>query len=261
MKKQNTKTTRFIVSDVFTLDSTRNVWSVESNKNENYFFAKGMNFGKSASLLKKDTQRVRSLIKSTWAIREDIEVMVTEVECNQIDCVPIETLVILIDLTDSKSRWTGKILMPIKEVCPSDVEGLNIPTEWRSSALSSSYNEILESLRASFAEFTVPMQLEALEAISKLKSQPFSVSIPTYKQTVSEIIVPLPPPTIVPMKSNNAPPAAPSAIINSVSSYQLPKDSSDNERHVKGVRQRGCPCCDPDNIDNIVDKLLFATPY
>lgn len=28
-------------------------------------------------------------------------------------------------------------------------------------------------------------------------------------------------------------------------------------RHEKGVRPRGCPCCDPDNIDNIVDKMLF----
>jgi len=31
-------------------------------------------------------------------------------------------------------------------------------------------------------------------------------------------------------------------------------------RHNKnaGVRQRGCPCCDPDNIDNIVDALFMS---
>ena len=28
-------------------------------------------------------------------------------------------------------------------------------------------------------------------------------------------------------------------------------------RHQKGTRARGCPCCDPDNIDNTVDKILF----
>eukprot|EP01035_Chromulina_nebulosa_P021117 gene21117-27363_t len=28
-------------------------------------------------------------------------------------------------------------------------------------------------------------------------------------------------------------------------------------RHDKGTRPRGCPCCDPDNIENIVDKILF----
>ena len=29
-------------------------------------------------------------------------------------------------------------------------------------------------------------------------------------------------------------------------------------RHKKGTRPRGCPCCDPDNIDNVVDKLFFT---
>jgi hypothetical protein len=29
-------------------------------------------------------------------------------------------------------------------------------------------------------------------------------------------------------------------------------------RHKKGQRARGCPCCDPDNIDNVVDKLFLA---
>jgi len=28
-------------------------------------------------------------------------------------------------------------------------------------------------------------------------------------------------------------------------------------RHNKEVRQRGCPCCDPDNIDNLIDKMIF----
>ena len=31
-------------------------------------------------------------------------------------------------------------------------------------------------------------------------------------------------------------------------------------RHNKGVRARGCPCCDPDNIDNIVDKMFLDAP-
>lgn len=28
------------------------------------------------------------------------------------------------------------------------------------------------------------------------------------------------------------------------------------KRHNKGTRPRGCPCCDPDNIDNIIEKML-----
>jgi hypothetical protein len=30
-----------------------------------------------------------------------------------------------------------------------------------------------------------------------------------------------------------------------------------SERHSKGTRQRGCPCCDPDNIDNIIDRMMY----
>jgi hypothetical protein len=29
------------------------------------------------------------------------------------------------------------------------------------------------------------------------------------------------------------------------------------KRHNKGTRPRGCPCCDPDNMDNIIDQMLF----
>jgi len=30
-----------------------------------------------------------------------------------------------------------------------------------------------------------------------------------------------------------------------------------NERdHARGIRKQGCPCCDPDNISNIVDQML-----
>ena len=28
-------------------------------------------------------------------------------------------------------------------------------------------------------------------------------------------------------------------------------------RHKKGTRPRGCPCCDPSNVDNIIDKMIF----
>ncbi len=48
----------------------------------------------------------------------------------------------------------------------------------------------------------------------------------------------------------------PDSSIN-VSSNNNIFQSSNTSRHNKGVRQRGCPCCDPDNVDNIVDKLLF----
>jgi hypothetical protein len=35
------------------------------------------------------------------------------------------------------------------------------------------------------------------------------------------------------------------------------KATAPASRHEKGTRPRGCPCCDPDNLDNIIDKMLF----
>ena len=28
-------------------------------------------------------------------------------------------------------------------------------------------------------------------------------------------------------------------------------------RHSKEKRQRGCPCCDPDSVENLIDKMIF----
>ena len=59
------------------------------------------------------------------------------------------------------------------------------------------------------------------------------------------------------------PTLADSALIQTrfkVSSRPIVVETSSSEpkvRHNKGVRQRGCPCCDPDNMENIVDRLLF----
>lgn len=35
------------------------------------------------------------------------------------------------------------------------------------------------------------------------------------------------------------------------------RQSALQPRHEKEVKRRGCPCCDPDNIDLLVDKLIF----
>ena len=29
-----------------------------------------------------------------------------------------------------------------------------------------------------------------------------------------------------------------------------------NREHAPGIRQPGCPCCDPDNPDNVLDKMM-----
>ena len=57
---------------------------------------------------------------------DSVQCMVTEVQCNQPDCVPIETLVIV---TGAKGKWMSKILRPIIEVEESDVKQLDLPSD------------------------------------------------------------------------------------------------------------------------------------
>jgi hypothetical protein len=57
-------------------------------------------------------------------ILEELQIMVTEVECKAPDCVPIETLVIFLS---KNSRHTHKILKPLAEVTKDDIEGMKIP--------------------------------------------------------------------------------------------------------------------------------------
>lgn len=64
---------------------------------------------------------------------DEFQVMVTEIQCNEPDCVPIETLVIIVSMnvegdpaTSSKGsqKWANKIMMPVAEVSKADVEEL-----------------------------------------------------------------------------------------------------------------------------------------
>ena len=60
---------------------------------------------------------------------------------------------------------------------------------------------------------------------------------------------------------NSAQPS-PATVSTKIKAFNRPivvsgEESGPKIRHSKGVRPRGCPCCDPDNMENIVDKLLF----
>ena len=70
---------------------------------------------------------------STGLLLEDagLQSLATEVACNLPDCVPIETLVILIGSSTDQGkgwRWTDKILKPIDEVVEADVMQMELPT-------------------------------------------------------------------------------------------------------------------------------------
>ena len=72
---------------------------------------------------------VKTCIRSYDVDDSTIEVMVTELECTDPDCVPLETLVALLG---KDARWTTKILKPLNDVTLADVEEQEYPVTWSS---------------------------------------------------------------------------------------------------------------------------------
>jgi hypothetical protein len=97
----------------------------------------GINFGSQGSSGSKqrtaDTRNVAAWIKSSTQSYEiddsAIEIMVTELECNDPDCVPLETLIALLG---KEARWTYKILKPLAEVTQENVNNVPFPPSWSS---------------------------------------------------------------------------------------------------------------------------------
>lgn len=77
------------------------------------------------SLISKITKKIERLLPHD--VEDDMQIMVTEIQCFDPDCVPIETLVILLG---ANARWTQKILKPMIEVTDEDIAELQIPTCW-----------------------------------------------------------------------------------------------------------------------------------
>ena len=224
-----------------------------------------------AKLITSDPRFAEVLITDPQA-----QLMVSEVQCFDEGCVPLEVLVIIVGI---HARWVGKLLVPLEDVTQEMVSaGLSIPRDWwlhtmlfllrrqepeidqeqiesaykwleghgRSSSLLAS----LESLTT--AEDRAEAQ-QALLLLSKCMSLGSPRSSSQEAPAEAETVAPAP-----------APAPAPAAAKIPVVKYVPPPPSSSSglaaPRHDKnaGVRQRGCPCCDPDSIDNIVDKFFMS---
>lgn len=246
--------------------------------------------------------------------KDKYNVMVTEVQCFEPDCVPVETLIIVliqsaVNLeTSSKDscRWSSKILKPIAEVDQNDIIALSFPKEWIGAdmkltcfreaveaALNDSLSKNTELLKgmASFLELEATAIRDRIKEAEKappyFKSESITPLIDhanTLKNgNIVNEVVPNSASNItkVVMKSNvsksdkvqNLKPVIdecndnnkekvvdtfkrtkihqPATIIEAVQSI--------TPRHEKGsTRPRGCPCCDPDNLDNIIDTMMFS---
>jgi hypothetical protein len=222
-------------------------------------------------------------------ISDKYQVMVTEIQCNDPGCVPIETLVVILLMKQASDtskeraeRWADKILKPVAEVTVEDVQSL-VDNQFQSSADQQVTTAAIKSTpiaepsvvevqitRVIMKPNNLPAAVVSVSSTSEaLQTEPVVRSSTVTLSTVSTPSVrdtlPVPPAldtmTSKPITKPISAPASKSRSVNSQPMLQLPGGGGGGtlaSRHDKGsTRPRGCPCCDPDNIDNIVDQLLF----
>jgi hypothetical protein len=217
------------------------------------------------------------------------QVMVTEIQCNDPGCVPIETLVVILLMKQASDtskeraeRWADKILKPVAEVTVEDVQSL-VDNQFPSSddqqvttaAITSTpiaepsvaevqiTRVIMKPNNAPAVVVSASSTSEAVQTEPGVRSSTVTVSTvatPSVRDTL-----PVPPALEIMTSKPITKPISAAALkprsVNSQPMFQLPGSGGGGtlaSRHDKGsTRPRGCPCCDPDNIDNIVDQLLF----
>jgi hypothetical protein len=236
-----------------------------------------------------------------FAYGKDYQLMVTEIQCNDPSCVPIETLIVIIfDDSSYVSRYINplkhstKVLKPLFEVTSEDI----LSTEWPFEILDKSMLDFISSTRASVVDvlamdanreektdlirqifvtysdsslrlttsssedekqhsqpqhslidFMLDEELKKKEEEKKQKQRlEEEQRIKILYEANNNI-------TVVKMKKVSTPtiPSQPETI----TLVKGNQDSSSKPRHEKGRTMRGCPCCDPDNLDNKIDKMMF----
>mmetsp|Transcript_23997 Transcript_23997/g.35223 ORF Transcript_23997/g.35223 Transcript_23997/m.35223 type:complete len:284 (+) Transcript_23997:57-908(+) len=276
-----------------------------------------INFSAPKKTERSSVKKISKLIERrlcSEAKQDNVQVMVTEVQCFEPDCVPIETLVILLG---SQSRWADKILKPISEVTEGDVTSLAVPDTWppqktpddsiepkgkdvisvteddlKSIAWAKEIAAQIESMAKHMDPKDMRAALDYLQStIAQLHSsldevesktatdapvsqrgdvvmvtmKPKSDVIPSVSSTATGV-----PSNKQPISQKRNAPNGGASLSSNISSVKSSKNTGADMktiatmqstvpvvRHKKGVRQRGCPCCDPDNMDNIIDKLLY----
>ena len=201
--------------------------------------------------------------------------MVKEVQCKDVNCVPIETLIILINVTNGLTKYKGKVLKPLIEVLEQDIADLEIKEVIRMDELESEFLRLQSSVSAFLTQ--PRLSVKEKEAFSnRLISGVSKFSSPSAEPSSSRLVVMrlkkaagegqrehLSSSTFPGDKTSQSVPEVLSRgpVLKQVTADE---DEETSLRHKKGgTRPRACPCCDPDNIDNIVDRMLFlnSPPY
>jgi len=214
--------------------------------------------------------------------RESFSVMVTEVSCNEPDCVPIETFIVVIGSHGKK--YSSKIPKPVRDVVKADVEYLiGTSTIFKVEGIEALSEEYVNSLADSFSKnlfsnllfLREPNEKKRLLDLLSNRILEEKIKVAEHeKETEDESFDDMPPleEEIQPLVNPSAQvsltnttyvsmkPILPSNAMSINPKPMIAKKSTGIPpiRHEKGIRgPRGCPCCDPDNIENITDKILF----
>eukprot|EP01039_Chlorochromonas_danica_P008418 gene8418-9278_t len=224
------------------------------------------------------------------------EVVLAEIACSEPDCVPLETLlaIVLLDSPDNQNiqprKFSTKILKPLAHVQEVDLLAIAFPFQDLSMEA-----ERLECIRLTNELQAVIHGAGSLDNLKTLKVsldrciKDLAVTIAIKTSEANATVVknipsvssvggegrPSPPAAAPPTSVATPPlPVAPAVVVvgdipkapvmsamDNISKLKFPKkeDVVATTRHEKGSgRRRGCPCCDPDNLDNLVDKMLFG---
>ncbi|TKB95403.1 MAG: hypothetical protein E8D41_01245 [Nitrospira sp.] len=79
-------------------------------------------FGGRRSIDPEQSDRIKSWARETWALSGEATVMVTELECREPGCPPIETVIALLEGPGKTRQY--KIHKSAAEISRPDVEGL-----------------------------------------------------------------------------------------------------------------------------------------
>lgn len=178
-------------------------------------------------------------------------VIVKEVQCQDENCVPVETLIIIFSSTSSDCLFKGKIFKPMSEVLQSDVTELNIKEEIELSARETNWKSLVTNLSEHINQLPTfedkQKCLNELHEFIRSTREQHGLEAPMQKPAVESIEVKMKP--RVKVAELQVKTERPPIVVESSEDMTV--------RHKKGTRARGCPCCDPDNIENQVDQYLF----
>ena len=193
------------------------------------------------------SNNIADIIRNRLSLSDSIQIMVNEVECRDEGCVPIEVLIILIG---PNNRWIGKILKPMVDVTPEDIYALELPDNLESDKVPVATDYSLDSRLLSPIDNSLSSSYDKTE--SRLSPQDDGTTTFIQMRKIDS------------HNTSSLTPSAPALNTDTPTTIKQSRPPTYNEidiiakpRHNKGSRPRGCPCCDPDNIDNIIDQIIF----